>query len=582
MPFPLTGYRVFIASPSGLQKERQLFRETVESYNKEAAVRRGAMFEPVGWEDTLGGVGRPQELINEELKKCDYFVLLLWDQWGSPTEAGPNPKYTSGTEEEFRLAMTLLEDATAPMRQVTAFFKAVDPGKLADPGPQLQKVLNFKRQLEAERSILFTTFDDPNAFEQHLRRHLARWLYDHEHGATAKPRCVTPPADSELALPQPAESIPLPQTRRNPLLEIAGRLANEGALTDAEALYARAIASGTSPDAFDAYGRFLVRVGRLAQAEAMFERLIELSESAGEEWKAMGYTQLGRIRRLRGDLLEAERLYSQALEINQRLNRKEGVASILASLGILNHSRGDLNRAEEMTRKAVEINLELKRDEGLAVNYGNLGAILLLKGHLDEAEESLRKAVEINERINQVEGLAANYANLGGIYKERGDLNRAEVMILKAIKLNEKLGRMAGLASNFGSLADIFLERGETKLAEEMLAKAIDINDRLSLRSGLADNYDRFGELYLKRGDLTRAEETFRKALELNQKLGCQDGIADTYQGIGLTYAQKGELVAARSMLTAARDLFAGLGMSLRAKEAQAHLDALGAATQHA
>lgn len=73
MPFPLTGYRVFIASPAGLQPERQLFRQTLERYNDEIAIMRGAMFMPVGWEDTLAGVGRPQELINEDLKKCDYF-----------------------------------------------------------------------------------------------------------------------------------------------------------------------------------------------------------------------------------------------------------------------------------------------------------------------------------------------------------------------------------------------------------------------------------------------------------------------------------------------------------------------------
>lgn len=104
---------MFIASPGGLQPQRQLFRQTLERYNDEIAIMRRAMFMPVGWEDTLAGVGRPQELINEDLKKCDYFVLLLWDRWGSSTEAGPNPKHTSGTEEEFQLAMKLLEDTAA-------------------------------------------------------------------------------------------------------------------------------------------------------------------------------------------------------------------------------------------------------------------------------------------------------------------------------------------------------------------------------------------------------------------------------------------------------------------------------------
>lgn len=530
--------------------------------------------------------------------------------------------------------MKLLEDTGAPMRQVVVFFKAVDHARLADPGPQLQKVLDFRRQLESERSLLFTTFDDPGAFEQRLRRHLATWLYDHEHGHAAKPgrpprpdtklapaqpvgsiRLLqiapdafqqdlqghlirwpsgrwqsttskagrpTQPADKELAPPQPTKSIPLPQSSGSPLLKRARQLANEGALTDAEALYALAIASGTSPHAFNVYGQFLLRVGRLAQAEAMFERLIKLSESAGEKWKAVGHVGLGMIRRRRGDLPGAERFYSQALEITQRLNSKGHTAFILGALGALSYERGNPARAEAMTRKALEINLELKHDEGLAASYGNLGAVLLRQGHLDEAEESLRKAVEINERINRVHGLAVNYANLGRIYKERGDLNRAEEMTCEAVKLNEKLGRPVGLAASFGILADIFLKRGETGPAEEMLAKAIEINERLGRQSGLAGNYRALGELCLRRGDVARAEEAFRKALELNVKLGRQDGMANTYQGIGLTYAQKGELAAARSMLTAARDLFTSLGMSLRAKEAQAKLDGLSSEAKHA
>jgi len=61
------------------------------------------MFHPVGWEDTIGGVGRPQEQINEDLKHCDYAVFVLHDRWGSPTGSG----HTSGTEEEWALAEEL-------------------------------------------------------------------------------------------------------------------------------------------------------------------------------------------------------------------------------------------------------------------------------------------------------------------------------------------------------------------------------------------------------------------------------------------------------------------------------------------
>ncbi len=95
MPLDITGYLVFIASPGGLQNEREAFRKTIVEANEDA-LYRGAIFIPVGWEDTFAGVGRPQEIINRDLRECDYFVLLLADRWGTPTGSGND--YSSGTE----------------------------------------------------------------------------------------------------------------------------------------------------------------------------------------------------------------------------------------------------------------------------------------------------------------------------------------------------------------------------------------------------------------------------------------------------------------------------------------------------
>ena len=58
-------------------------RDVIEKYNSEDAIRRGVVFIPVGWELTLGGLGRPQAIINQDLEECDAFVLVLHDRWGS-------------------------------------------------------------------------------------------------------------------------------------------------------------------------------------------------------------------------------------------------------------------------------------------------------------------------------------------------------------------------------------------------------------------------------------------------------------------------------------------------------------------
>jgi hypothetical protein len=174
VPRALTQYRIFIGSPGGLDEERTCFHTKLTKFTAVHADERGVAFHPVGWEDTLGGVGRPQALINEDLKRCDYAVFVLHDRWGSPSGGG----YTSGTEEEWVLAEELY--AQNKIRNIVLFFKAVDPRQMRDPGKQLEAVLSFKKRIEEGKKYLFKQYDDITNFADTLEGHLARWLKDHE------------------------------------------------------------------------------------------------------------------------------------------------------------------------------------------------------------------------------------------------------------------------------------------------------------------------------------------------------------------------------------------------------------------
>ena len=579
MPTDIKGYRVFIASPGGLEDERRAFHETLNAYNESEALHRGALFVPTGWEITLGGIGRPQGMINELVRECDYFVLLLWDRWGTPPHKPGCGKHTSGTEEEFDVAMECFADDSRPMREVVVLFKAADPRQIADPGEQLQKVLAFKKKLEAERNLLFEVFDAKERFEHLLRNHLGDWMRDHERGEHAKRKPEPSPdrlGDDAIRPFTDPDASTSSDSISAELLEQAESLADQGKLTEAEALFAKAISGGDDPDGFNRYGHFLRRVGRLSQALGMFNRVLDLSRHReNDTGQATALGNLGLIYETLGDWDQAERMQRMAMEIDEKLGDAEGLADGYGNLAAIYRIRGDLNRAEEMYCKALEIHEKLGRQERMAIGYGNLGVIYQTRGDLDRAEEMHRKAMEIDEKVGDQEGMARHYGNLGVIHKRRGDLDRAEEMHLKSIEIAEKLGDQEGLAASYCNLGVIHKIRGDLDRAEEMHRKAREIDEKVGDQEGMARNYGNLGVIHKTRGELDRAEEMLRKAMEIHEKLSIKGGLALDYMNLGMVAQARAKVDQARDLWQKARELFESMGIPEDAAQAQALIDAL-------
>jgi len=555
MPTNLTSFKVFIASPGGLTDERRAFRDEIQDYNNAEAIPRGVLFQPFGWEDTLGGVGRPQSIINEDVRSSDFFVLLLWDRWGSAPDVKPS-RFTSGTDEEYHVAMECYLSKDDPMRQLVLLFKAVDPKQLSDPGPQLEGVLNFKKEMEKEKTHLFHTFDTVERFQQLLRSHLSAWLRgwekDSDWGKTPRSGDNKNPGivDRESASNESASTAEAAQLVESSLSAKAWALADEGRLTEAEVEFARAIVGRQRPEDLTSYGEFLFRVGRLDQARLLFERAIEIaSEDTGQDYAlANAYGHLGSVLKVRGDLDEAEQMYRKSLEINEKLGRVEGMAKAYGNLGFVLRTRGDLDGAEEVYRKSLEIDLKLGHLEGIAKAHRNLGGVLYARGDLDGAERMLRESLRINEKLGRLEGMAKSYGNLGIVMQARGNLDGAEEVYRKALQLNEKLGRLEGMANAFGNLGNVLWARGDLDAAEQMSRKSLEIDEKLCRLEGMANSYGNLGNVLFDRGDLDGAEKMHRKSLEIDEKLRRLDGVAKSYSNLGNVLRARHDLDGAEQM----------------------------------
>ena len=327
-PKQLEVTRVFIASPSDLNAERDIFRHVIERVNFIKAKNKGILLEAVGWEDTLPGKGRPQEKINQDVESSDLIVMLLWKRWGSPTG-----EYSSGFEEEY-------EVACASDKEIWLYFREIPDDMLAAPSEQLSKVLEFRNKIEAERKFLFKRYEDENGWKEQFTDNLCSWL-DGFPPATSQFEKLAEYGQRIEQLEREHEEIRTEQiSDAYAWAKEAGEQADSGHITKAEEYFARATAKYPGPDIVNDYGLFLMRIGALKKAEERFTQVMRLGEIMGDRTiRAVAYGNLGILYKTRGDLEAAEDMYRKSLAIFKSLGNKIIIAKIASWMEELKKSK---------------------------------------------------------------------------------------------------------------------------------------------------------------------------------------------------------------------------------------------------
>ena len=555
---------VFIASPGDLSSEREYFRDAIHQLNIGFGDGANIEFEPLGWEDTLASTGRRnQGVINEEIDKSDVFILVMNRRWG---QQAPDAKpYSSYTEEEYHRALERWKREEKP--EIFVFFKRVDTASEADPGPQLKRVMDFRKQLEETRQVLYRYFDDETSFVNEVDRHLRAYAKgelpksDKQQDFVILPMSALEEVEKakNLALKKMKEAEEARDSERESLLKIeamqlqiakdAAKLSKEGKIEYARQKFAELVVETMNLEILFLSYEFYNRTGDLDSAFLVLEKWLSLSGSDEISVDtANAYANLGNLYITRGELNKAKEKYQKSLTINKVLGSEEDMAGDYGNLGVLYLIRGEYEHAEEMYQKSLTINEALNYKEGMARDYGNLGILYKNQGKLEQAEVMQQKSLTINEALGDKERMAGGYANLGILYMTRCELERAEEMYQKSLDINETLGHKEAMALDYGNLGVLYKNKGELERAEEMYQKSLDISEALGHKESMARGYGNLGILYKNRGELEQAEVMQQKSLTINEVLGHKVGVASNYANLGNLYKDQGKLERAEEM----------------------------------
>jgi tetratricopeptide (TPR) repeat protein len=552
MAITLTGLRIFISSPGGLDGERAALRDSILNFNENFAYDESVTFIPTGWELVPGSVVRPQEKINAEVCKADFMVLLLWDRWGSPT--GSEEAFSSGTQEEFEIALQCIGNPKAPMRDMLVLFKAVGEHQLRDPGPQLSRVLNFKTKLEQSKQLLFHTVDTLEDIKRHLEQNLRNWM-----------RLRGEKEAKEISIPSTKESIhsfdPLPAQE---LLKKANELESNGMITQAEAALAQAISSD-DPESLLQYARFMRRTGRLDGSFLVNKKLLSLPRFIASDdpaiiaQRAEVLANMGLIRRKQGLFQDSRMLLQEAVQTARTsgpLGRKV-LGYALDNLGLTLIRLGDLPGSRGIHEEALQVRRTAGDRQGEAYSLINLSRLAKHVDDLPGAAKQAREALSLLQSENDEPGIANASSLLGEILVAQGSHGEAKACFEQTLGINEKRRNSDGISVVSVQLGRLSLESGDFESANKFARRSKEVSSQSSNQEGIAVSLRLLGQIKYREGNLNQSLDYLMQAISIFMKMGdlvreadSRFDAAKTLIGLGQRPKAENELVQAMKAAT--------------------------------
>lgn len=316
------------------------------------------------------------------------------------------------------------------------------------------------------------------------------------------------------------------------------------------------------------------------EVEALFARL------GNDEAVAAASTNRGEVLAALGQFDEAERIYRTALEINERLGRRENVAATYLSLGVLSRQRDDAAGAQRWFSQAVELYRALKDPSNEAFSLYRLASLKADAAQFAEAIELVQSGLalvadrnaafaqdlwQLLGRANLRLGLAARaeqaYRQALALAQPRNDKRICAA-------LSQNLGLTLLLQQRDGEAATLFAAAAEMHLAlgnrnEYDYCKLCEAAVRLDERLAKLSNE---GHAHSEREQQQKAAREmvalYPELIAMYERIGATQLVAAFCQSAASTAQFAGDVERAVEWYGKAAELFRTLGLSAQSMAA--------------
>ncbi|HSF02196.1 MAG TPA: tetratricopeptide repeat protein, partial [Solirubrobacterales bacterium] len=312
-------------------------------------------------------------------------------------------------------------------------------------------------------------------------------------------------------------------------------------------------------------------LGSHEQAVECARRAIAAAEQCGDDaMKGKAHSVLALAAALGGRATEGMENGRTAVALLEKTGDRAWLGDAYWALGLCCCQTSAFPEALAAEARARSI-AETIGDERLGASAAWVtGIVQAAMGEQELAVETCRRAVQ---KARDTLNIAITTGCLGFSYLESGDVARAIPALEQAIPLLHVCRFRTFEAWFTAFLAEAHRREGRLEMAESLARRALEIATQAKFGIGVGWAQQSLGRIAQARGDLSAAAARFDEARRTFDSLHSRYESARTLLDLATTAAARGDTPGAGKHLTAARALFATLGVPRYVE----HADALAA-----
>jgi CHAT domain-containing protein len=272
------------------------------------------------------------------------------------------------------------------------------------------------------------------------------------------------------------------------------------------------------------------------------------------------YNALGLLAWEEYRLADAESLFVRSVQIAEQAEMPYAAAVAQGNLGLTLLDLGDYEGAR--TGLEVQLRVSVAHDSirSAAAAATNLSALSIREGDPLTAVQTLRGAIRTFRQLDDPSRLQNAYAQLGEAYADLGEPRLAFGAFDTAIAVARRLGNEVEAARNMDGLAALHQRSGNLHRALELYDQARAVRDSLGQTVEAAWNLRNSAAIHAALGDLQRAQDAASRAAAVHEDAGLQMEQLDDAILLAELARLRGDTAAAGAHLDLARGRAASVG----------------------